>query len=172
MQPAQDKQTVTPQGQSLQELITGVRVRYAVTHPDDRGTLTEVYNSAWDFSDAPLVYVYQATIRPGKVKGWVKHLLQDDRVFTSRGTIKWALYDDRADSPTYKALNVIYMSEHNRGLVLIPRGVYHAAQNVGHTDALFMNMPTRAYNHADPDKYRLPPNNDLIPYRFDNPVGG
>lgn len=172
MQPVKDKQTVTPEGQSLQELIAGVRVRYATTHPDDRGTLTEVYNPVWDFSDAPLVYVYQVTLRPGKVRGWVVHRLQEDRLFMSQGTFKWVLYDDRSDSPTYKALNVIYLSEHNRGLLLIPRGVYHAVQNVGHTDALFINMPTRAYNHADPDKYRLPLDTDLIPYRFENRLGG
>jgi dTDP-4-dehydrorhamnose 3,5-epimerase len=170
--PKKDPQTVTPTGNSVSRLIEGVRLRPAVTHPDDRGTLCEVYNPAWDFSDAPLVYVYQATIRPGKVKGWVVHRNQDDRVFTCTGTIKWVLYDDRPDSPTHKMVNEFYVSEQNRSLLLIPRGVYHAAQNVGYTDALFVNLPTRAYDHADPDKYRLPPNNDLIPYRFENRIGG
>jgi hypothetical protein len=27
-------------------------------------------------------------------------------------------------------------------------------------------MPTRPYNHGDPDVYRLPVRNDVIPYSF------
>jgi hypothetical protein len=33
-------------------------------------------------------------------------------------------------------------------------------------------MPTRAYNHADPDVFRLPVDTDRIPYRFENRLGG
>jgi dTDP-4-dehydrorhamnose 3,5-epimerase len=32
-------------------------------------------------------------------------------------------------------------------------------------------MPTRPYDHADPDKYRLPLDNDVIPFRFDEAPG-
>ena len=32
-------------------------------------------------------------------------------------------------------------------------------------------MPTRAYDHASPDVYRLPVDNDLIPYRFERSIG-
>ncbi|HZQ05051.1 MAG TPA: dTDP-4-dehydrorhamnose 3,5-epimerase family protein [Anaerolineae bacterium] len=166
-----EPQSVTAEGKSIAPLIDGVRVRYAVTLPDERGTVCEMYNPAWNFSDEPLVYVYQVTIRPGRVKGWAKHLEQDDRLFISQGTLRIALYDDRPDSPTYKMLNVIHLSELNRGLIHIPRGVFHAVQNIGHTDALFVNMPTKAYNHNDPDKYRLPLDNDIIPFRFDNLLG-
>ena len=55
--------------------------------------------------------------------------------------------------------------------MVIPAGVYHAHQNLGSEDALFISMPTRAYNHADPDVYRLPVNNDVIPYRFEDSLG-
>ena len=44
-------------------------------------------------------------------------------------------------------------------------------QNIGTTDALFVSMPTRAYQHDDPDVYRLPIDTDQIPYRFDNRLG-
>jgi dTDP-4-dehydrorhamnose 3,5-epimerase len=29
-------------------------------------------------------------------------------------------------------------------------------QNIGITDAVFVNMPTVPYNHANPDKFRVP----------------
>lgn len=166
-----DRQTVTPDGKSVLPLIHDVRIRSAVTHPDERGTICEIYNPAWNFSDTPVVYVYQVTVRPGRIKGWVVHYQQDDRVFVSQGVLKIVMYDPREESPTHGMLNELCISEHNRGLLFIPRGVYHALQNVGTTDAMFINMPTRAYSHADPDKYRLPLNNDLIPYRFDDRLG-
>ena len=55
--------------------------------------------------------------------------------------------------------------------MVIPRGVFHAHVNVGRTDALLVSMPTRAYDHTDPDVYRLPLDTDLIPYRFEERIG-
>ena len=165
-QARRDAQSVTPDGELVQVPIDGVRVRPAITHLDERGSVCEIYDPAWGFTDEPLVYVYQTTIRPGQVKGWVLHLEQDDRLFFSLGDVKVVLFDVRVDSPTYESVNVLCFGESNRALVRIPRGVYHALQNVGRTDAVFVNSPTRAYRHEDPDKYRLPLDTDRIPYRF------
>ncbi|MDZ4405782.1 hypothetical protein [Prosthecobacter sp.] len=167
-----DSQTVTPQGQSVQPLIDGVKVRHAVTHPDDRGDLCELYSAAWGFDDEPMVYSYFASVRPGKTKGWVKHLLQTDRLFFALGSFRVVLFDDRPDSLTYQQLNILNFSDRKRGLVRIPAGVFHAVQNVGHDDAHFVNTPTRAYNHAQPDKYRLPLDTHLIPFNFSPNLGG
>ena len=51
------------------------------------------------------------------------------------------------------------------------RKCIHAVQNIGHEEAIFINMPSRAYDHADPDKYRLPVKNPLIPFAFDDGPG-
>lgn len=166
-----DPQTVTPEGEPVAPRIAGVKVRPAVTHPDERGELCEVFNPAWGFHDEPLVYVYQVGIRPHKIKGWVVHREQDDRLFISLGTVKIVLYDDRADSPTHGMINEIFLGERNRALITIPAGVFHAIQNVGDVDAVFINLPTRPFNHAKPDKLRLPLDTDQIPYRFQDRQG-
>jgi dTDP-4-dehydrorhamnose 3,5-epimerase len=171
MQPRRDAQTVTPDGRRVGALIDGVVVRMATTLPDERGEVCEVFNPAWGVSEAPLVYAYQVVIRPGKVKGWVVHHEQDDRLFISLGVLKIVLFDGREDSPTYRQIDELILGERNRGLVIIPQGVFHAIQNVGHTDALFFNLPTKPYNHAAPDKYRLPLDTDQIPYRFEARLG-
>ena len=170
--PIQDPQTVTPDGKRTRELIDGVKIRPAVTHPDERGELTEIYNSAWKFDDAPLKYVYQFTIRPGIAKGWVIHNEQDDRVFVSHGAVKIVLYDARPTSATYQMVNEFFVTERNRALVTWPNNIYHALHNIGQTDAVLISMPTLPYNHAAPDKYRLPLNNEVIPYHFDPTVNG
>jgi dTDP-4-dehydrorhamnose 3,5-epimerase len=161
-----DEQTVTRSGESVHALLDGVRIRPAVTQLDERGSVCELYNPSWGFTAEPLVYVYQTTIRPGQVKGWVLHLAQDDRLFFVTGDVKVVLYDGRVDSPTFEGLTVHHFGEASRGLLRIPAGVYHGIQNVGQVDAVFVNMPTQPYAHEDPDKYRLPLDTDLIPYSF------
>jgi dTDP-4-dehydrorhamnose 3,5-epimerase len=169
--PVQDRQTVTPEGARTAPRIAGVVVRPAVTHLDERGELCEIYNPAWGVHSEPLVDVYQTMVRPHKVKGWVLHYLQDDRIFVSLGTLRWVLYDARDGSPTRGTIEEIFLSERSRALLVIPRGVYHAVQNVGDHDAYFVNLPTRPYDHASPDKYRLPLDTDLIPFRFEERLG-
>jgi dTDP-4-dehydrorhamnose 3,5-epimerase len=171
MQPKQDTQTVTPDGCPVAPRIQGVVVRPAVTQTDDRGSLCEILHPAWGVHPAPFTYVYQFTIRPGKIKGWHLHREHDDRIFLSQGNVKVVLYDTRKDSPTYGMVNEIFRSEMHRDVMVIPAYVFHAHQNIGNTDALFISMPTRAYNHASPDVYRLPIENDVIPYRFEQKLG-
>lgn len=169
--PKKDVQTVTSQGVSLAPIIEGVFLRYATTHPDERGSVTEVFDPRWGFVDQPMVYLYEFTIRPGIVKGWIKHEHQTDRVFLQRGALRVVLYDDRPESPTYKMLNQFTLTEQNRGMICYPSGVYHALENVGTTDVICLNTPTRPYSHENPDKYRLPLDNDLIPFKFAGRVG-
>jgi dTDP-4-dehydrorhamnose 3,5-epimerase len=55
--------------------------------------------------------------------------------------------------------------------MVIPQFVWHAHHNIGAADALFVSMPTRAYNYESPDVYRLPLDNDVIPYKFESKLG-
>lgn len=164
--PVKDRPTVTPDGVRIDPLIEGVVVRFQAPVEDERGEIVEVYRPSWGVLDAPLVYVYHISILPGIVKGWVVHQHQDDRLFVQRGRLRFGLYDDRRDSPTHQMLNVFTVSERHRALVVIPRGVFHGIENVGVDEAIYLNMPTRAYDHANPDKHRLPLENDLIPFAF------
>jgi dTDP-4-dehydrorhamnose 3,5-epimerase len=164
--PLPDEPTVTPDGERLETLIEGVRIRPARVQVDERGTLTEIYSEAWSFTEEPLVYVYQTTIRAGVVKGWVVHYEQDDRLFFDTGAAKVALYDARASSPTRGMINELFFGSANRALLRIPAGVFHAVKNVGESEMRFVNLPTRPYRHERPDKARLPVDTDAIPYRL------
>jgi dTDP-4-dehydrorhamnose 3,5-epimerase len=171
MQPRQDRMTVTKEGQPVTQLIDGVVIRPATTQIDGRGTLCEILRPDWGFHPAPFSYVYQFTIRPGMCKGWHQHHQHDDRIFLSQGTVKVVLYDPRRESPTYGMINEIHRSELRRDIMVIPQFVWHAHQNIGNTDALFISMPTRLYDHASPDVFRLPLENDVIPYKFEQKMG-
>ena len=150
----------------MKDLIDGVRIRELRTIPDDRGSLCVLQDPAWGFTEEPLVYAYWVTIRPGRVKGWIKHETYDDRLSMMRGSLHWVLYDGREDSPTSGGLNELFFDEHTRSLLRIPRGVWHAVKNVGTTDAVMVNHPTRPYDYDNPDKTRLPLDTDRIPFSF------
>lgn len=167
----QDKQTVTPDGESIQELPFGVTFHDLITQVDERGEVCEHYDPRWGWHEAPLVFVYSFTIRPGMIKGWGLHKKHDDRYCILFGDLEVILYDVRPDSPTNGLVSKIVLSERRRRLMNIPANVWHADRNIGSKDALVVNFPTIQYDHASPDKYRLPLDTDQIPYKFENPRG-
>ncbi|MDQ2866809.1 MAG: dTDP-4-dehydrorhamnose 3,5-epimerase family protein [Verrucomicrobiota bacterium] len=159
-----DSQTVTPAGERIAPLIHGMVIRPLTTLEDARGEIIEFYRPEWGVHPDPLVY--GTGVRPSAIKGWIMHRQQEDRIAIFNGIMHWAFFDYREDSPTCKMLTQYTFSEKTRTLFTIPRGVFHAVKNVGTRDAYFVNMPSRAYQHADPDKYRLPICNDIIPFDF------
>jgi dTDP-4-dehydrorhamnose 3,5-epimerase len=159
-----DRQTVTPDGISIDPLVDGVTFRNLATHGDARGSVTEIFDPRWQWHPDPLVFVYTFTLRPGYVKGWNLHKLHEDRYCLLQGEMDVILYDVRPDSPTCGVVSRVSLSERNRRLINIPKFVWHADINIGSQDCLALNFPTTAFDHADPDKYRLPLDNTLIPY--------
>lgn len=166
-----DEQTVDAEGKLLAKLPFGVKTKKLETHVDDRGFVVEMYDTRWPWHKAPLVFSYAYSIRPGMAKGWGMHKKHEDRYFILFGEMELVLYDGRAKSPTKGLVAKIYMSEFDRRILSIPAGVWHANRNVGQKDVVVVNFPTIPYNHADPDKYRLPLNTKEIPYKFENPKG-
>ena len=161
-----DSPTVKPSGEELAPLPAGVSFREAVTHVDDRGSVCEMFDPRWGWTDEDLVFAYLFTLRPGMVKGWGMHLEHEDRYFILYGDLAVVMYDEREDSPTRGLVATVYLSEHRRRLMNIPAGVWHANHNVGSKDVTVVNFPTKPYDHGNPDKYRLPLDTDRIPYRF------
>ena len=162
----QDSQTVTPEGKSTKPVIHGLNIQHRPGQIDHRGELIEMYNYDWKYHPEPLVYAYSVVMTPGSIRAWVCHAHSDDRIFVVSGVMQWGFYDDRKESPTYKMLNVMTFSERHRVLFTIPCGVYHGVKNIHNAESIMVNMPTKPYDHANPDKYRLPVKNDLIPFDF------
>lgn len=158
--------TVTASGERLQQLIDGVVLRRAVVQEYEHGITSEIFSDAWNLDAAPIRHVSQSMVRAGHVKGWVFHKVTVDRLAVICGSFKFVLWDIRPQSPTYGMINEIFLSERNRGLLVIPTHVVHAVQNIGQTEAVFVNLPTAPYNHADPDKYRID-DPSIVPYSFD-----
>lgn len=167
-----DVQTVTPAGESVLANIDGVTFHEIPTHVDYRGTVVEMFDPRWNWCPDPVVFVYCFTIRPARAKGWGLHKKHEDRYCLLQGEMEVVLYDVRTDSPTCGQLQKIVLSDTNRRLVNIPAYVWHADHNIGLRDAVVVNFPTIPYDHANPDKYRLPLDTPLIPHSFGDVTGG
>lgn len=161
-----DVRTTTDEGQFLETLPEGARQRACTAIIDDRGSLFEMWNADWQFDDLPMEQIYITTLRPGIVKGWSLHKTHEDRYFVVKGVMQLVMYDVRPDSATCGKLFKVTLAEHNRRLVSIPAFVWHADYNVGSEDCYLLNMPTKFYDYANPDKVRLPIDTDLIPHDF------
>ena len=131
----------------------------------------EIFDRRWNWHPDPIVFAYCFTVRPGVVKGWGLHKEHEDRYVLLQGELELVVYDVRPDSKTKGEVRKIHLSEQNRQLVNIPRFVWHADRNIGSKDALVVNFPTAPYDHANPDKYRLSVDTDLIPHSFGNSKG-
>jgi dTDP-4-dehydrorhamnose 3,5-epimerase len=131
-----------------------------------------MFDLRWNWSPDPIVFVYVFTIRPGMIKGWGMHKLHEDRYFVLAGEVEVVLYDERPESPTLGLVSKIVLSEYQGRLMNIPAGIWHADRNLGSKDVMVVNFPTIPYDHANPDKYRLPLNTNRIPHTFDQPRGG
>ncbi len=162
MQP--DRQTVTPDGESIARLPAGVSFYDVPIQIDERGSVRELFDLRWDWHPDPLVFAYCFTIRPGFIKGWGMHQHHEDRYYVLSGEMEAVLYDERTDSPTFGLVANIVLSEYRGRLMNIPAGVWHADRNLGSKDVVVVNFPTIPYDHASPDKYRLPLDTDRIPY--------
>lgn len=144
-------------------LIEGVAVRSAKVLPDERGRLGEIIRADDPWFEK-FGQMYFTTTYPGIVKAWHRHNKQTDHFYVIKGTVKIALYDERKDSPTYQAINELYLGEHNPGLVRIPPGVQHGWMCVGQNESYIVNMTSEMYDYAEPDEFRVHPHDNHIPY--------
>ena len=146
--------------------IHGVTITPLQHNRDPRGSLVVLKNATTDGDPDPIVFVYRVTAEPGAIRAWVFHKRQDDRLAFTDGQFRIVLYDLRPDSPTFGQINVIDAGQDNPLRLRIPIHVVHGVQNRG-ARASFVNMPTRAYDPANPDKSRVDYPDPRIPYQFD-----
>lgn len=147
-------------------MIRDVEVRKLNPHADERGCLTEILRSDDEMFDK-FGQIYVSQNYPGVIRAWHYHKKQNDFWAVVKGMVKAVLYDARKDSPTFGEVQEVFLGEQNMVLLKIPIGVMHGYKTIGVEPSLLLNLPTEAYDPAEPDEYRLPYNTDEIPYDWD-----
>ena len=151
-------------------MIDGVVVKKLKAHCDERGRLMELLRRDDPFF-SEFGQAYVTTAYPGVAKAWHYHKQQVDHFVVLAGMAKIVLYDGREGSPTKGELNEFFAGVHNPILIRIPQLVYHGMKGISETEALILNLPSRPYNHADPDEHRLPAHTPEIPYDWSRKDG-
>src|SRR5207247_1875125 len=86
--------------------IVGVRHVRLTMHEDHRGSLMEVVDLTHPFWEDPIVYAYRFTIMPGRIKGWGRHKLQDDRYVVAGSRPRTLLLHGRVHRPRRRCAGV------------------------------------------------------------------
>lgn len=102
-------------------------------------------------------------VHKGTIKAFHWHKEQDDLWFLATGRAAIVLYDQREDSPTKGATEVIYGGTDDYKLVLIPVGVVHGYKVLSDDPCLLFYHVTKHYVANNPDELRIDP--------FDKKIG-
>jgi len=126
--------------------IPDVLIKPLVTYHDARGSLCELFRRDELASDVLPAMAYISETLPGTTRGPHEHVDQTD-YFCFLGSSMFHLYlwDNRADSPTYRCHQVAILPIGQLMSVLIPPGIVHAYRNVGGAMGVVINCPNRLY---------------------------
>jgi dTDP-4-dehydrorhamnose 3,5-epimerase len=129
---------------------------------DDRGKIMHIMKCS-DAQFYKFGEVYCSTVFPGVVKGWHMHKKMTLNYSVLKGTIKFVLFDDRPDSPTYKQLQEIYIGENQYVMVTVPPFVWNGFKGIGTEEAFVINFTDLPH---DPEEIvRMDPHqNETIDY--------
>jgi dTDP-4-dehydrorhamnose 3,5-epimerase len=164
----QDRPSATPDWTPAQPSIEGVRTKEVRNIVKPRGdVLCEIFRRDWLLDQGEVDQVFQSVMLPGSISAWHVHHRTIDRLFVSHGLALIVLYDGRKDSPTYQQLTEFRFGTIRPALLCVPPGVWHGVQNISSAPAVLLNLVDKAYEYDDPDHWRLPPDTDKIPYRFE-----
>ena len=150
-----------------QQKIAGVQLKELKNVVIRAGLLTECFRPEWfdpPFHGAHVVYM---ALLPGGVSSWHCHGSQTDVIVPVRGQLRVGLYDDRAESPTYKSFSLLNLSVARPTAVRVPPLVWHAIRNPTGEEAAYVVVNNEVYNYDEPDDWILPPGSDAIPHRLD-----
>jgi dTDP-4-dehydrorhamnose 3,5-epimerase len=147
--------------------IDGVRLRETSGIATRNGVTTEVFSAPWGLAVEAVKHLIHVKLDPGAVSAWHRHSRQTDQIHPIDGAIRVVLFDGREGSATTGRVEEVELSAAEPALLVVPAGVWHGVQNMlGSAPSAFLNLFDRAYEHGDPDEWRLPIANQLIPYAF------
>ena len=109
--------------------------------------------------------IYFSCSHPGAVKAWHLHKELTLNYAVIHGQIKFVLYDERKDSPTFGEVQELFISPENYYLVTVPPGIWNGFKSVGNLTSILANCATLP--HSQDEIIRRPANDKKIPYKWD-----
>ena len=142
-------------------MIDGVIVTPLRQIPDERGTVMHMLKST-DSVFTQFGEIYFSGVYPEVVKAWHIHTEMTLNYAVPVGKIKFVLYDERPNSPTFGEIQELFIGEDNYCLVTVPPNVWNGFKGCGTEMALVANCAS--IPHDPTEICRLEPENERIPY--------
>lgn len=139
---------------------------------DERGWLSELFRHDEVAEEFYPVMSYISMTRPDVTRGPHEHVDQADLFcFIGPSNFKMRMWDNRADSETYRHVMTLYVGEDNPKSIIVPKGVVHAYRNVGGAPGIVINCPNQLFmgrgKREEIDEIRHEDDPDTI-YRMDD----
>jgi len=134
----------------IEVTIEGVAVKELVTRADERGFFREVIRETDDFFEHFGQWSH-SMMYPGTAKAWHIHHRQTDWWYVI-GSVKVALYDARANSPTHGNLMEFLMGDQHVSCLKIPPGVAHGCRALELSHVLYIT--SHVYSPDDEGRIR------------------
>lgn len=154
------------------ELIADVLLQALEVFPDDRGLFAELARlGSTGIAEKMIpglgrqIQISATLSYPGTIKAIHYHYEQTDLWAPISGMMQIILYDLRVKSPTFGAINTLYVGQFRPWEILIPPGVAHGYKVIGSTPVQLVYLTDRYYNPED--EGRLPYDHPGIAYDWD-----
>ena len=131
-------------------MIRDVVVRDLRKFVDERGWLAELFRHDELAEEFYPTMAYISSTLPSVTRGPHEHTDQADLFcFIGPSNFKIRMWDNRADSETYRHVMTLFVGEDNPKSVIVPKGVVHAYRNIGPVAGIVINCPNRLYMGQD-----------------------
>jgi dTDP-4-dehydrorhamnose 3,5-epimerase len=101
---------------------------------------------------------YFSIIKPGIIKAWKRHKEMALNLIVPVGTIRFVMFDDNNESPSYNSFQDVVLSRNNYCRLTIPPMIWLGFQCVGEDDAMLLNLASIIH---DPDEAERKETNNI-----------
>jgi dTDP-4-dehydrorhamnose 3,5-epimerase len=95
---------------------------------------------------------YFSTVNYRGVKAWKRHRLMTLNVVVPVGEIRFAIHDDRPDSPSHGLTQTVILSRNRYMRLTVPSGLWMGFQGLGREMNLLLNVADMAHDPSEADR--------------------
>lgn len=135
-------------------MIEGVSVTPLKRILHEKGDIYHAMKSSEE-SFASFGEAYFSSVHYADVKGWKKHSKMTLNLIVPVGIIKFVLFDDRENSPTYNKTFEITISNLNYCRLTVPPNIWLSFQGIGHSLNLLLNIASIEHDPTESENCPL-----------------
>lgn len=135
--------------------ILGVEWRPLSKIQDERGAVMHMLRADAPWFEA-FGEVYFSLVKASAIKAWKRHQIMVQNIAVPIGKIRLVIFDDRPESETRGAVQVIDTGELNYGLIRIPPMVWYGFQGLAAPLSLIANCSSLPHDPEEVERREIP----------------